>query len=320
MKKLLIAALSVFVLTNISFAQSLQQKIDSLESKIARLEREIEKTEQELKPYLQAKKAEYEAKRKKAEELYKQRFPEFVYFNISCEVKEYIINELTKDPKWDILDISFERESTAIIKSTSNKQGVAVNACNEDTVFFIKTALQWHKNPQESKRGKKLLAMQKDVKAYYGNFTGEYSEFLFKNKIFDLKCRRVSIYYKYISGAYLETINGNRYIFEKGKKPIVYAKCIIDKEIPIKDLIDHPFCDSGAISCLGKDSWNIKAFSPYVYRYSKPRIFEDNEANPSKDILEYNNSKDAYSDMKRIGTIDSLPEKHLKTFNIEDYM
>ena len=302
MKKLLIAALSVFVLTNIPFAQSLQHKIDSLENKIARLEQEIEKTEQELKPYLQAKRAENEAKRKKAEELYKQRFPEFVVADIDSSVKFYIVNELMKNPNWDITDIYLTKDGRYIVKSTSNSKGVELK--------LSKAAYEWHQNREDFPA---LYKMKTHVVAFLDAFTDAREDpwtwrFVINSKIMDLNCRQVKIFYKsWPIDSYVKYINdtkshlqyyGKPHIFffkQDGSFGLIDVKCVIDK-------------DNQKTLFYGSTDLVRSEYKMGEYLY-KPKRFQSADK-----VIRFTEDK-----MKKDIRVDSLQLQHIKTFNLADY-
>ena len=159
MKKLLLALISVFVLVNFAFAQSAQQKVDSLKKEQAKAEQakkaaddrlrndmidknyqavkaareNLEKLNKELADALNAQKAEAEAKaqaeKERALALYKKKFPEFEFAGVDDAIKEYMVEELRKDPNWDIIEISIDTGIDEVVKKEwvpYNSEGVAV--------------------------------------------------------------------------------------------------------------------------------------------------------------------------------------------------
>lgn len=283
MKKLLITLISVFVLINIAFAQSNQQKIDRLvrakidaayekqiadaklkqnpndeNSKTAKTASEnFEKISRDLTFALEESKSAMEAELKESEEkyakesakaaeaLYEKIFPEFVYFGVSGEIKEYILEELKKDPYWNIIDIYGEvyredflvhREGYntllnpyethwesilvkhTVIESTSGTK--ILNTYNGPLLENLREALH---NPNNFY----LSQMKKEIEKEYYKYAKEYHNF---SEIIDLQCHTVVMSYKDIpantcyytkenqSDDYLNTfnkINANRLVFVK---------------------------------------------------------------------------------------------------------
>ena len=169
---------------------------------------ENQKAEQEAKAKA---KAEAEAAAKKAAEdkllaLYKKRFPSFAFVGVGGPVKNYMLGELKKNPKWDILDMSLEQSfasgykinTNVRIKSTSGEKVITladahlrihddITGEEVEQIEAIALAWRWHKDPEkfytESAQYTKIekekrnykdakIKIEKAFKSYYYGYTG----------------------------------------------------------------------------------------------------------------------------------------------------
>lgn len=324
MKKLLIAVISVFVLTNISFAQStIKQKIDSLQNMKAKKEKELAKVNQELN----LAKAEQEAKMGKAEKLYKERYPEFELAGIGLDgLKSVIVDGLARNPNWKLIDIQYKKFDADIrIKSTPDYR--------EYLHFWewwyaerAKLAWEWHKNPKEYKP---LFAMQRYVKNYINGFLGSYYgedsyeidnnyDYVFKNKIINSKCKTIKIYYQelpensFVKFHYYD--DGTSFV--KLENPLLSVKCFVEgKEKPIEILDPRSgafMLSSGTSADIAKSDPFIDDSNIYVY---KGKLLERITGRVKCDKKYREGEEPKFEKVP----VDSLPKKHLKTFEIEDY-
>ena len=326
MKKLLIAAISVFILTNIALAQSTtQQKIDSLQKGKTQVD-------QELKSLLEIKKAEEEAKIEKAEKVYKERYPEFELAGIGLDgFKSVIVYGLVRNPNWKLIDIQYKKFDYDIrIKSIPNYR--------ESLHFWewwyaerAKLACEWHNDTKEYNQWKALFAVQRYIKTYMNGFLDSYYgedpyeidknyDYVLKNKIVNSKCKTIKIYYQDLpenSFIKFHHYHDGTY-FTKLENPLLSVKCFLEgkeKPIEILDPRSEAFMLSKGISAdIAKSDPFIDDSNIYVY---KGTLLEKvtGRVKCDKDKLYREGEESKFEKVP----VDSLPQKHLKTFKIEDY-
>lgn len=242
MKKILMIFTSIFILVTVVFAQDYQHKIDSLQNEKVKdekakqiadrnlrenlaeenyeaakvLEKQVEDLDKEIKQAVKEQEAEAKAKadekakeeKNKALELYKKRFVAFELLNVDYRVKQFIQEQLQKDPEWDIKKIT-----SGIQKGEEQGKWVNVTRITYNTIYRgyviiedykgqswsltsgtydsesyaddwiknvadpIKEALNLHKNPTllyeaiQKKSGQDKL--KKHFENYYFGYTGE---------------------------------------------------------------------------------------------------------------------------------------------------
>ena len=394
MKKLLLSLISVFVLINFAFAQSAQQKIDSLKKEQAKQEqalklaneklransteqnyqnvvatkKNLEKVNSDLASALEAQKAEAEAKRRKAEEdakkaledLYKKKFPEFEYAGVGGKLKTYMLEELKKNPNWDIKDISelvrprgcdytdeIGIEKVGVeVKSTSNPRGEKIMLAEIDNLRLtcakrkkrideifgsIRQAWEWRKNPdkfyevKKEKREKEEMdrryaSMKSAFKHYYYGYTGMH----FEGNV--NRCNQINLYR-------LEIPNNNS-----------YYNIIREMDKYIENKLFGQHCESyyDVRRIKGGEYLIVMCDNSIAYEHSDDiymQVIQGQESIKEGRNVVYRHTVRDFDGVKcyekfltmgakdlalRYGVYvvpkDSFPKKLVKTFKIEDYM
>lgn len=292
MKKLIIATISVFVLVNFAFAQSAKQKVDSLKREKAKAEQakeladdklrqsqteqnyqaakaareKMEKVNKELESALNAQKAEEEAKseaaakakaeeEKRLEALYQNNFSQFSYAGINRGmVKDYIIEQLRKDPNWQIhrVNVVFNelydgydeyQLCSVIIESTSGIKDFDYGTFCPEEYFQVK---EWYDNPEEFYLFKCDSKMQKAVVNYYKEYTGRTYDI--KNAIVNKKCKSVAFYYIDMPNQNNSNFNFNKnnnsaFMARQNEINYIYAVCDSDSKGNIIIRPNHSYFD-----------------------------------------------------------------------------
>ena len=365
MKKLLITLISVFALGNIAFAQSTQQKINTLKQEQAKQEQALKLANEKLRANsteqnyqnvvatrenleqvtkaleAQKRKAEEEAK-KAAEDLYKKKFPEFEFAGIPAELKDYMIEELKKNPNWDIQDVIvgspyvveyYEWFSVDIIvKSTSNPQGQKITLYaikeKEKGLFAgkIRTVVngwEWHKNPEKFYEAKKERKGKEEVdrryapvesmfKHYYYGYTGMHFEGDVKHcnqiNLYRLEIPNDRVYYNIDRRSRYNDFWGLHELFYDVKRVEGggYLIVMCDNSIAY----EHPVLRKEIYVQVVQRPESIKEGKTVIDRARPGHLFRVDDV--PKDLA------------TRYGVYvvrkDSFPKKLVKTFKIEDYM
>lgn len=260
----------------------------------------MEKVNKELESALNAQKAEEEAKAKakaeaeakakakakteeqaRVEALYQKKFPEFEGAGVYGNLKHYILEELKKDPNWDIIDIyrsSYQKADkeyynaeedyyfythvtvpVLIIKSTSNTEGKSFDGSYglQQSWDEILKAWEWHKNPdkfylakkEKEREEKEKVAwpkMQKAVVNYYKEYTGR--NYDIKNAIVNKKCKSVAFYYIDMPNQNNSNFNFNKnnnsaFMERQNEINYIYAVCGSDSKGNIIIRPNHSYFD-----------------------------------------------------------------------------
>ena len=351
MKKLLIAAISVFILTNLALARSTQQNIDNLRQQQAQKQQKLEQDKQKLEQDKQeleklnealktAEAAQSKEKRKAAEDLFNKRFKAFKLVNLDHVLYDYMIGELIKNPNWDIIDISAGGNSM-YIKSTSHLQGERVYVAGRyDTIsgdpLTYKKVLEWHKNPTKYEQAKKLLAMERSVESYVNGFRGKVSHgtryMPLLKRIHNLECKEVKIYHsKAPANSY---VYQPRYkVYYKIDDELIFAKCFQEHITEPIDLYQGPtILSEYAVGYYEVEDptylYQYKPFGDNPYNrhinyplriWSKPEVKSVKRTYPFEAFAEETSDEPNVKNVKKTVPIETLPLQHLKTFRLEDY-
>ena len=238
----------------------------------------LDRINREIADLLNAQKAEAEAKakaaaeakakaaaeakaaeRKKLEDLYKKKFPEFVEAQVNGKISDSILEQLKKDPNYDIVGIEdFDDRQEFVIKSASGPKSDMYISYHEDDYdnFYNKQAFErlyyntelavfWHNNPDRfymyKKGQEKMETFKKSFANYYLGYTG-------KNLNVDIGvCKEVKLYdaSNYTGENFIVTCDG---AVKSGKtftnlKPENVKEVIIKEAIkPVKTFKFEDFC------------------------------------------------------------------------------
>ena len=371
MKKILITCMSVFALVNVAFAQNYQHKIDSLQNEKSKAEKakliadknlrenltqenyeavkvvgkQVEDLDKEIKQAVKEQEAEAKAKayakaeeeKNKALELYKKRFPAFEFFNVDDKLKQYMYEQLQKDPKWDINKIT-----SGIQENTEQNEWTTGNRITYETFYRgyiiiedykgkswlstsgtsrskssadkwirnvadpIKEALELNKNPtllyEAIQKKAKQDKLKKDFENYYFGYTGE--------TIKDVPtCNTIKLYERYLpnDGRYYYKVTnyssewtGYYRAYQDGYEPLDRIKAILLVMKPGSYFL---------YECDGKDyglKENIVARKRRLQLHkADEKVVVDIETDSS--LLEYYD-------------LEPIPAILIRTFKVEDYM
>lgn len=239
------------------------QAAKAAREKVEQVNKELESALTTLKAEEEAKaraKAEAAAKAKAEEErrleaLYQNNFSQFSYAGINRGmVKDYIIEQLRKDPNWQIhrVNVVFDELydgydeyqcCRVIIESTSGIKDFDYGTFCPEEYFQVK---EWYDNPEEYYFFRKLYRMQTDVVNYYKEYTGRTYDI--KDAIINKKCKSVEFYYIDVPNQNNSNFNfnqNNNSAFMKRQKEVdyIYAVCGSDSKENIIIRPNHSYFD-----------------------------------------------------------------------------